>query len=42
MLDLIRRKPWILIVVLLGSIVLANVVLLVVSIAHPAVPVAGP
>lgn len=42
MLNLIRRKPWILIVLLLGTMVLANIVLLVVSIRHPAVSVAVP
>ncbi|MCY2959871.1 MAG: hypothetical protein NTY35_06860 [Planctomycetota bacterium] len=36
--ELIRRRPWILIVALLGTMVLANIVLLVVSIRHPAIP----
>ncbi len=42
MLKLIRQKPWILIVALLGTMVLANIVLLVVSIQHPAISVAVP
>lgn len=36
--DLIRQRPWLLIVALLGTMVLANIVLLVVAIQHPVVP----
>lgn len=40
--ELLRGRPWLLIVALLGAMVLANIVLLVVAIRHPAVPSALP
>jgi hypothetical protein len=40
--QLLRTKPWILIVVLLGAMVLANVALLVTAIEHPPVASAAP
>lgn len=40
--DLIRRRPWLLIVALLGTMVLANIVLLVVAVQHPVVPAGAP
>ncbi len=34
----LRARPWIFIVVLLGAMVLANLVLVWVSLHHPAIP----
>ena len=38
--DFFRRRPWMWIVLLLGTLVAANLVLVAISLSHPVLPVA--
>jgi hypothetical protein len=39
--EFFRKRPWMWIVLLLGTLVLANLVLVAISLSHPALPVGG-
>lgn len=37
--EFFRKRPWMWIVLLLGTMVVANIVFVVISVSHPAIPV---
>lgn len=39
--EFFRRRPWMWILLLLGGMVLANLVLVAISLSHPAISVGG-